>query len=268
MNPTAPSPPAGERPPPGAGGRRHARRARRRWAAGVVVALGFHVALIALTQVGLEPRQRADRLNPRIVWVGDKAVLEEDTLRGQLLSVGNDTPLFLITSQNFAGIRQRGEDTRRPGEIFSSYEPILTVPQDRGPPGLVVPPADRLDPGAALQGFQWPYLARFGRSDPVARTFEARRARIEVLSTDTGAVVLAESLPLSIDRETPEVWPDWRPFQLYLTVSETGRVAEPAVIGGGSGTDRVDQFIRDYVRRRMRLDLRLAPGSYRVMAGP
>jgi hypothetical protein len=268
VNLPAPSQPEGGRVAPAAGERRNARRARRRWAAGVIVALGFHVALIALTQVGIEPRRRTDSINPRIVWVGDKAVLEEDTLRGQLLSVGNDTPLFLITSQNFASIRHRGEDTRRPGEIFSSYEPILTVPEDRGPPGLVVPPADRLDPGTAIQGFQWPYLTRFGRSDPVARTFEGRRARIEVRSTDTGALVYAESLPLSLDQEAPEVWPDWRPFHLYLTVSEAGRVAEPAVIGGGSGTDRVDQFIRDYVRRRMRLDLRLAPGSYRVLAGP
>lgn len=235
---------------------------------GVVVALGFHVGLIGLTHVGIEPRRRIDRIDPRIVWVGDKAVLEEDTLLGQLLSVGNDTPLFLITSQNFASTRHRGEDTRRPGEIFSSYDPILTVPEDRGPPGLVVPPADDLSPEVAIRGFQWPYFSRFGRSDPVARTFEARRARIEVRSTATGAVVLEESLPMSLDRETPEVWPDWRPFQLYLTVSETGRVAEPAVIGGGSGSDRVDQFVRDHVRRRMRLDLRLGPGSYRILAGP
>ncbi|MBE2214888.1 MAG: hypothetical protein IAE82_13525 [Opitutaceae bacterium] len=248
--------------------RRNRRRARLRWGAGVLVALGFHVALVGLTRVDIQARRRADPLNPRIAWVGDKAVLEEDTLRGQLLSVGNDTPLFMITGQNFAGVQRRGEEARGPGEIFSRYEPILTVPVDRSPPGLVAAPTDRFDPVSAIQRFQWPYFARFGRADPVARTFEARRARIEVRSSGSGALVYAISLPQVVDRETPEVWPDWRPFELHLAVSGTGRLSEPVVIGSGSGSDRVDQFVRDYIRREMRLDLRLGEGSYRIVVGP
>jgi len=261
IDPVAPTVPPASR-------RRRDRGSRLRWVVGLLVAAGFHAALIGLTRVPLEPRQRVDHLDPRISWSGDRAILEEDTLQGQQLRIFNDAPLFLPTSQNFASTRRQAAEARRPGEIFSSYEPILIVPVDASPASLAVAPVDTLDPIVALRGFRWPYLQRFGRADPVARSFEDRRARIEVRSTATGAVVLAESVPPSTDRETPEVWPDWRPFELHVAVSDARRVSEPAILGGGSGSDIVDQSMRDYVRRRMRLDLRLGPGNYRIIVGP
>jgi len=244
------------------------RAARTRWTLGVVMAVGFHLALIGLTRVQVEPRPRHDSINPRVAWVGDTAVLEEDTLQGQLLRIFDDAPLFLPTSQNYAGSRRLGERTRRPGELFANREPILIMPVDRSPPGLVTAPTDQMQPVAALQGFPWPYLARFGRADPVPRVFEARRARFEIRSLETGAVVLQESIPPGVGGGAQDTWPDWRPFGLFVTVSDSGRLSEPVMLGGGSGSDAVDRFMREHVRRSMRLDLRLGPGSYRIGIGP
>ena len=243
------------------------RAARTRWTLGVLVAVGFHLALIGLTRVQVDPRPRQDLINPRVAWVGDTVVLEEDTLQGQQLRIFDGAPLFLPTSQNYAGSRRLGERTRRPGELFASREPILIMPVDRSPPGLVTAPIDQMQPVAALQGFQWPYLARFGRADPVPRVFETRRARIEIRSVETGAIVLQESIAPDA-AGSQDVWPDWRPFGLFITVSDSGRLSEPVMLGGGSGSDDVDRFMREHVRRRMRLDLRLGPGSYRIGIGP
>jgi hypothetical protein len=259
--------PAGPAPLPDRARRLRA-AGRRRWAAGLVVALGFHVALIALTRVQVAPRVRTDRIDTRIGWVGDRAVLEEDTLQGQQLRIFNDAPLFLPTSQNFASTRRSGEGTRRPGDIFTSFDPILVMPPEGTPAGLVVAPVDRADPVSALRGFRWPYHTRFGRADPLERRFEARRARIEVRSLETGGLVLEESLPASAAPGDVDGWPDWRPFEMLITMSHGARLSEPIMIGGGSGSDRVDQAMREHVRRRMRLDLRLGPGSYRVGVGP
>lgn len=248
---------------------RHARRAARwRWGIGLAIALGFHVALAALIRVQVAPQARADMIDPRIAWVGDKALLDEDTLQGQVLSIFNPAPLFLPTSQNFASTRRSSDDARRPGEIFSSYGPVLLMPYDASPPGLIAAPTDRMDPVAAVQSFRWPYLGRFGRADPVARSLSPRLARVEVRAAESGSVVLAESIPVNSAQASQDLWPDWRPFGLFVTVSESGRLSEPVMLGGGSGSDVVDQFMREQVRRRMRLDLRLGPGNYRIAIGP
>lgn len=245
------------------------RAARWRWAIGIAVALVFHVGLIALTRVGLVAEPRVDRVDGRVWWLGDRIFLEgEDSLRGQELAIFRDDPLFLVTGQNFAGRRPPDEETRPPGQIFSRFDPVLVMPTDRSPPGLVTAPTDQLEPASALQGFRWHYFSRFDRGDPVERAFEPRRARIEVFAMGSGAKVWAESLPLESNPEAPEVWPDWRPFEISVTVSDTGRLSEPLMVGGGSGSDVIDRTMREYVRRRMRLDLRLGPGNYRVSIGP
>lgn len=248
------------------------RRARRvgrwRWAAAITLTLGFHFLLAGFTRVDLDPSPRRDALNPRVAWVGDRVLLAEDSLQGQQLKMFDDTPLFLVTQENFAGSERSGDAGGLPGEIFPSFGPVLTMPTDRSPPGLVTAPVDRVNPVIAVQSFRWPYFDRFGRSDPVERRFEARRARVEVRSVASGEEVLAESLPVEVDREAPTVWPDWRPFEVFITVSETGRVSEPLLVGGGSGSDNVDRYMRDHIRRRMRLDLRLEPGNYRIAVGP
>lgn len=259
------------RPPsPGAGaGQPRARLAAAgRWTAGITLAVAFHLVLIVFTRVHVAPAPRADALDSRVSWLGDRVFLEgEDTQRGQELSILVDDPLFLVTPRNYAGARRHDEETRPPGQIFGSFEPLLVMPTDRSPPGLLSAPTDRVDPVVAVQSFRWPYLARFGRADPVDRTFEARRARLEVRSSDSGSVVLADSIPAESNRETPDAWPDWRPFEMFVTVSDSGRLSEPLMLSG-SGSDDVDRFMRDYVRRSLRLDLRLGPGNYRISIGP
>ncbi len=261
----------GPKPPPSPH-RPHERRGRRaarwRWGIGIVIAVAFHVVLAAFTRIDLDPRPRRDAIDPRIAWVGDRVLLAEDSLQGQQLKMFDDTPLFLVTLENYAGSRRRGDETGLPGELFPSFAPVLTMPTDRSPPGLVTAPVDGVNPVIAVQSFRWPFFNRFGRGDPVERSFEARRARVEVRSMDSGMQVLAESLPVETDREAPTVWPDWRPFEVFITVSETGRVSEPLLLGGGSGSDNVDRFMREHIRRRMRLDLRLGPGNYRIAVGP
>lgn len=250
------------------GGKRARRAARRQWAVGLVVALVFHVTLAGLTRVQMAPGPREDHPNPRVTWVGDRAVLEEDTLQGQQLQIFNDAPLFLPTEVNFASRRQAADDSRPPGQIFSSFDPVLLVPVDRSPPGLVTAPTDRTDPTTAVQAFRWPVLKTFGREDSPERRLEPRRAHIEVRASDTGVVVLTESIPAANDPETPEVWPHWRPVELFVMVSQTGRLSQPLFVGVGSGSDEVDRFMQNYIRQRLRLALRVPPGSYRVLVGP
>lgn len=256
---------------------RSRRAARRRWTAGVIVAVVFHGALIALTRVDLGARARADHLNPRITWVGDRLITEEDSSRGQLIRLFDDAPLFLPTAWNFASARRSIEETRAPGEIFARYPARLVMPDTVSPPGLVVAPEDRTEPAVAAQAFRWHYLARFGRDDPPARALPARVARVEARDASSGRVVLAAIIPPDAAPPNRDTWPDWRPFELFVTVSATGRLAEtvaggvvgdPVLGGGGSGSEVVDQFLRGYLRSRLRLDLRLPPGDYQVTVGP
>jgi len=244
------------------------RAAGGRWLIGIGMALGFHLGLLVLARVPVAPDSRKDAVNPRVSWVGDKALLEEHTLRSQILRIGNDEPLFLVTAQNYAGVVRRGEGPLPPGQIFDPYRPQLILPVDQSPPGLVTAPQDRTEAPVAASGFRWPVLAAFGRADAPDRQFEPRRARIDVFSCESGRFVFGESLPRSPERSGNANWPDWRPLELFLTVSASGRVSEPIMAGAGSGSDEVDRFVLDYVRRRMRLDLRLGPGSYRVTVGP
>ena len=268
MTATVPSQP-GSVSPAHAREQRARRAARWRWSIGIAVALVFHLGLIAVTRVGFAPQPRVDRPEGRVWWLGDRVFLEgEDSLRGQELAIFRDDPLILVTGQNFAGRRPPSDETQPPGQIFSSFEPVLVMPVDRSPPGLVTAPSDQLDPASALQGFRWNYFSRFERGDPVERVFERRRARIEVFAGGSGALMLAESLPVENNPETPEVWPDWRPFELSVSVSDTGRLSEPLMLRGGSGSDVIDRFMREHIRRRMRLDLRLGPGHYRIFIGP
>lgn len=244
------------------------RAARWHWAVGIVLALGFHVALVAFTRVPVVPKPRVDVVDHRITWLGDRVFLDgENSLRYQVLTLFPDDPLFLVTSRNYAGSRPSTDEMRPPGQIFSRFEPVLVMPVDRSPPGLVTAPGDRVDPVVAVQSYRFPYLSRFARADPVERAFEARRARLEVRSNETGKVVLTQTIPVDSNREVSDVWPDWRPFEAFVTVSQSGGLSEPLMLGG-SGSDTVDRFMRDYLRRSMRLDLRLGPGNYRISIGP
>jgi hypothetical protein len=78
---------------------------RRRWTAGIVITLVFHLGLILLLHVEAGQTIRAAGTNPRVVWVGDKTLMEEGTMREQVMRILDPAPLFLPTTLNYAGAR-------------------------------------------------------------------------------------------------------------------------------------------------------------------
>ncbi len=239
---------------------------RRRWAVAGVVTVSVHAGAFMLLSVpgpeladGTEPKSR-------VAWVGEDPLSGESVLGEQLLLLDN-APLFLPTEWNSSSAENLATVGRPPGEIFSMYEPRLTLAPTRGPASLALLPEGESSPAGALARLNWNYLEAFGRFDRAPVPLESRLARLEVLSAGEGELAAVFILPLSAAQDA-DAWPDWAPFELLVAVEATGVQAPPLVLAPGSGSERVDDFFRNLARRDLQLDLRLSPGYYTVIVGP
>ena len=256
----------GKSGPTGTGGRKPRRSARHVWWWAVAAAVLVHGAALGLLNVKAPVATSHGPGGPEVDWVGEKTTGSESVL-GVQLALFDPEPLFLPTRWNYASVENLVRDIREPGEIFSTYEPQLKVKPLASPPGLIVNPAGLESPKEAAATFPAPYLAGFGQVDPTYAQVQQRLAVIEVRSLATGEIVSRETVPVSA-AAAPGDWPWWDPFEALVTVDPTGVLGLPLVPWPGSGTEVVDSFFRGYLRTAMHLDLKLKPGTYRVLIGP
>jgi hypothetical protein len=183
------------------------------------------------------------------------------------------TPLFLPTARNasHAGI---GMAVRRePGEVFRPFPPRLVYSDSVFAVAFPDPMAPPSAPAAALEiGLTAnPYvpLGRFERELP---PLAGRLAFVEVLKAASGEKVLA----VPFDAEGPSAAgadfgvlrsESWRPMELLASLDSAGFTGAP-VITQGSGSERVDQLVRELLIRELHLGQRLQAGFYVFRVGP
>jgi hypothetical protein len=241
------------------------RQARRAWVVAVSVAVAVHLGGLLLFPVAPLGRGERPRFEPRVFWAG---AAREESMVAQEMELIDSAPLFLPTRWNFTGGSTRPGGERPPGDIFEEGPAKLPLTEQAGdgpPPGLDLLPAAVATAAQAVREFPWPPLEAVGREDLVPIALEARGAMLEFRSLETGELTLA--MPVPAAAVPSAAWADWAPFDLVLSIDETGIVALP-LIAQTSGSGAADAFFREYLGGGFRAQLRLRPGTYRVTVGP
>lgn len=248
------------------------KKPRGRWAVPILIAGLVHLGAFSLFRVPAESARPFPLERPSIEWLVSTAT-SADSILAEQLAYFDHAPLFLPTKWNFGASQALATIEHSPADIFLPYADKLHFESQQRPAGLV-----RLPPGKsateALNQFSWPYLDAFGRVDEAVAALEPRLAIVEVRSARNGELMHLETIP--VDRvDLGETWPDWRPFDLYVSITSEGAVAMP-MLGGGLGTpvagsaipEVVTDFFRRFLRHESRLELFLPAGLYRVTVGP
>jgi hypothetical protein len=171
------------------------------------------------------------------------------------------TPLFFPTEWNY-GQRPLGESQlRQPGQVFGSFEPKLTVPeQNLAPYGIEAAPAPEKLSDLLSQGNGAPF-AGMGQVDVQSLTVPARGGFLEITRVGSPEVFITQSV---MGIQPPRV--DFAPLEFLVVIGSAGVVGEP-ILASGSGWEEVDVFFRTYLVRSYHLGERLPPGRYRVVVG-
>ncbi len=172
------------------------------------------------------------------------------------------TPLFFPTPQNFGQDRVVAALQRQPGEGFRNFEPNYHFPEQK----LA---AYGLDAEAALtrpvevlgRGDLAPF-AGFGEVDREVAALAVRRGFLEIKSLMSGELIHAGTLAeVALPRS------DFAPLEFLVAVVPGGLVGEP-LLTVSSGSEQVDNFVRDYLVKTLRIGALLEPGKYAVSVGP
>ena len=175
------------------------------------------------------------------------------------------TPLFLPTKWNAQAIARPRDGFREPGTAFQDYLPQFAFAEDAArlsfPPIVNVPEktAELLEIGKATTRF-W----GLGQKETGFPVFPGRDAFVEIAPVGGGNPLVREALH---DAKPPAA-PDWKPLEFLAVVEPAGLIAEPSLVGVGSGFEPVDAFFQNYLAKRLRVGERLPPGFYRITVGP
>jgi hypothetical protein len=178
--------------------------------------------------------------------------------RAELL---DPTPLFFPTEWNYGQQPERADVHKEPGQVFSSFEPKLTIGEQSMAPFRVqgVPAPEKLS-DVLEQGSEASF-AGMGQIDRQRSTLPIRAGYVEVRDLENGNLVISQSLS---GINPPRA--DFAPVEFLVTVSSAGLVGDLVLTSGSEGED-VDNFFRDYLVQSYRLGERLRPGRYRVLVG-
>ncbi len=172
------------------------------------------------------------------------------------------TPLFFPTPQNYGQDRVITALQRQPGEEFRSFPPNFHFPQQKlavyGLEKDVVSerPADILSRGDLAP------FAGFGEVSRQLPELAERPGYIEIKSLMDGRIVRSQPLAAA---GLPQR--DIAPVEFLVAVVPGGLVGEP-LLTVSSGSEQVDNFVRDYLVKTLRIGALLEPGKYAVSVGP
>lgn len=171
------------------------------------------------------------------------------------------TPLFFPTEWNYGQRPLRDSQVRQPGQVFGSFDPKLTVPeQNLTPFGLEAAPVPEKLSDVLVQGNGAPF-AGMGQVDIQKSTLPARAGYLEIRRLDSNESIVSQSL---MGIQPPRT--DFSPVEFLIVVASGGIVGEP-ILASGSGWDEVDAFFRVYLVKSYHVGERLPPGRYRVVVG-
>jgi hypothetical protein len=200
----------------------------------------------------------------RIARVGEGG--EQDARLQEELALQDPTPLFLPTRWNSGQANQAVQ--RDPPVVFSGFLPKLQFSNDD--PDILIPAPGNV-PAGPLEAVdlveRGPRLLELGRLPLEMPPVTPRLARLEVSHAGTGQVLIALNLSGGGVEATALRQELWAPIEVLIAVSPAGLVGRPALIAS-SGSERVDNWVLDYLRGSASLGARLPPGFYRVLLGP
>lgn len=237
-------------------------RIRRRIGIGLIVAAAGIAAWVWQARAPLAPSTpvaAAPQPFVQLAGAGSAArnqVLEE---RAELM---DPTPLFYPTSWNYgASVALREGRLREPTQVFTSFDPKLTVPEQGLAPyeaGTTVVPQKLSD--LLVQNNEAPF-AGMGQLDLQRSILPVRSGFLEVRALGNSEVIIEQSLTgIQPPRQ------DFPPLEFLIVVESIGLVSSPILVAG-SGWDEVDAFFRAYLTKSYHLGERLPPGRYRVVVG-
>ena len=232
--------------------------------AGAIIAITAFL-WVALRFVRLPP---APAVPPKAAQTA--AIVISQQKANDTTSLFSHGPLFLSTPLNASRLELPAEVHQEPTAMFHNFDPKYTFSVNAAAIVFPEPFAHRFlmpnNPAAAtLIGEQPNPYAGIGRILRPATPLPSRLGSLEVAAAATGRVVLTSELAvLPLPRALPS---SWQPFQLMVSVDETGLVAEPLIVTS-SGVSDVDAFFRTFLAKTFQLGKRLEPGIYRLRVGP
>lgn len=171
------------------------------------------------------------------------------------------TPLFFPTEWNYGQRPLSDRQVKQPGQVFGSFDPKWTVPEQNLPPfGLEASPVPEKLSDVLAQGSGAPF-AGMGRIDIHESTIPARAGFLEIRRLGDNEYVVYQSI---MGVKPPRM--DHAPVEFLIVVGSGGIIGEP-ILTSGSGWDEVDSFFRAFLVRSYHVGERLAPGRYRVVVG-
>ncbi len=224
--------------------------------ASVMLATGGWYAWRGRTEPVREPEAALPQPFLRVGGSSDGNLLREQA------EYSDPTPLFFPTPQNYGQGRVITALQQQPGEEFKNFPPSYHFPELKlaayglDKDAVPVRPADILSRGD---------LAPFAGFGEVSREFPAlseRSGYIEIKSLMNGEITRSLSLAsVSLPQR------DFAPVEFLVAVVPGGLVGEP-LLTVSSGSEQVDNFVRDYLVKTLRIGALLEPGKYAVSVGP
>jgi hypothetical protein len=235
-----------------------------------LLALGFGGAVVLafrFVRVGEPPPKPATSVTPTGIGIARIDQTSRDPrLREQ--SLLDPDPLFLPTPLNASQLELPRYE-RQPGTTQQTIDAKYLYGEDVAAFTLPDPIAAPTQPGETLAyGLaQNPYagLGRFARAET---PLPPRAARLEVVQTKTGRVVLSVSLALS-ETNPPAALAnsEWSPLELLAAIDSTGMIGQPT-LARGSGVETIDTFFRSFLAQSFHLGEQLPTGLYTLRIGP
>lgn len=201
--------------------------------------------------------------------LGDVGAEQVGPALAEELLLRDPTPLFLPTRWNSGQAPAPAGERLEPGESFGRFEEKLAFAEDDA---RIVLPAIADVPETALgvieRVSQRPDLRELARQDIGLAPLAPRLATLLVSKAENGEVQLEENVSELPDTEASLLRQElWSPVELLVAVGPGGLMGRPAFVLG-SGSERIDNWVLQYLTVGMRLGARLEPGFYRVVVGP
>jgi hypothetical protein len=264
---------------------------RLRWVWAVIGALAAVVSMMLLFSLARAPAPSAAPVRTKpAIELADRAAKSALDDEATLL---DPTPLFMPTKWNAA---QKDVAPPEPGGTFQSYRfpakpEFAETDLKLGPAGaagapgqppvasrlwssidlpdpVAVPqkPADTLAadaPGALALGF--------GRTDTPVAALPVRGASVEIVSAGSGERALPEQAMAQVQAlaaaARPPAGRPWTTMEFVAAIDATG-LAAPLAVEKPSGVEEVDVYFQNFLKSKLRVGERLAPGFYRISIGP
>ena len=224
----------------------------------------LHIGVFYFIRIEFPSSRSAPEDPVHVHYVGNSGIRLNPAL-GEQAFLQDSAPLFMPTKWNLVSQMDDVASLREATEVFSQYEPVLTL-SDSSPATFSLLPSESVPPEIALPEGPAFYLARFGRQpkDPLPGIFSESSLQSTLLGEAVDHTLRLSALPDSLRQLSPETL--WPPVWFYLHLVHGSPLGKP-VISGSSGFTDWDQALQAYIGS---LDYyrSLKSGYYRITVYP